>query len=204
MLCDQVVVATNAYCRGLVDGLARSVVAVPASQAGTRPLPPVLLEEILPGREVASDRRRMLVSFRITPGGRLLLGGPGGTGEALGQHLQAKAARSARELFGHLGPFEWEYGWSGQVALTTGPAPHLHEPAPGLHVALGFNGQGLALGTALGKLVAERVNGRAADSFAVPVTPVRRIPLARLAPAAAMAGERLLDTLDRLERNIGR
>lgn len=202
--CNHVVVATNAYSRALVDGLSHSIVAVPAAQAATRPLPQAVLQEILPERQVASDRRRMLVTFRISPCRRLLLGGPGGTSEALGRRMRATAAQSTRELFGHLGPFEWEYGWSGRVALTAGLGPHLHEPAPGLHVALGFNGQGLALGTALGKLVAERVNGRASDVLDVPVTPIRRIPLAPLAPPAVMAGERVLGALDRLERRLGR
>lgn len=204
VLCDHVVVATNAYSCGLLDGLADSIVAMPASQVATRQLSQAILQEILPGRQVASDRRRMLVSFRISPCGRLLLGGPGGTGEALGRNLKLSAERTAREVFGHLGPFQWEYGWTGHVALVVGPGPHLHEPEPGLHVALGFNGQGLALGTALGKVVAERINGRAADSLPVPVTPIRRIPLARLAPRAVTAGERLLGALDRLERALNR
>jgi glycine/D-amino acid oxidase-like deaminating enzyme len=200
---NTVIVATNAYSGDLVPGLRRSLVAVQASQAASEPLDADRLAVILPGRQVASDRRRMLISFRISPDDRLLIGGPGGTGEATGAALVRNADRTAAELFGHVGRFSWAFAWAGCVALTTDTLPHLHEPEPGLHVALGYNGRGLALATAAGRALAERTSGRAADDLALPVTPVRPIRLHRLAPPVVSAGQRVLKVLDQLERRIG-
>jgi glycine/D-amino acid oxidase-like deaminating enzyme len=198
----QVVVATNAYSGGLVRGLCRSIVAVRASQAASAPLSPEQCAVVLPGRQVASDRRRLLVSFRLTPDNRLMIGGPGGTHGATGDALRRNASRTAEELFGPIGDLAWEFGWSGCVALTTGTLPHIHEPEPGLHVALGYNGRGLALATAVGKLVAERVGGRPGTELELPATPLRPIPLHFLASPALSVGQSLLLGLDKVERRI--
>ena len=55
--------------------LARAVVPVRSAQAATRPLGANMLATILPQRHVASDTRRLLTSFRISPHGRLVMGG---------------------------------------------------------------------------------------------------------------------------------
>jgi glycine/D-amino acid oxidase-like deaminating enzyme len=144
----------------------------------------------------------MLVSFRLTPDNRLTIGGPGGTHGATGDALRRNALRTAEELFGPIGDLAWEFGWSGCVALTTDTLPHIHEPEPGLHVAIGYNGRGLALATAVGKLVAERVGGRPGTELELPATPLRPIPLHFLASPALSVGQSLLLGLDKVERRI--
>ena len=71
----QVVVATNAYTEDLVPWLRRSIVPLRTAQVATRPLPGPILRTILPGRQGASDTRRLLTSFRLSPDGRLMMGG---------------------------------------------------------------------------------------------------------------------------------
>jgi glycine/D-amino acid oxidase-like deaminating enzyme len=175
---------------------------VPASQVASEPLDADRLAAILPGRQVASDRRRMLVSFRISPDGRLLLGGPGGTGEAAGAAIFRHAARAHAQLFGHLGALRWAFGWSGRIALTADSLPHIHEPAPGLHVALGYNGRGLALSTATGKVLAGRVGGRPAGSLPLPVTAISPLWFHALARPTVHHGQRVLRSVDELERML--
>jgi sarcosine oxidase len=61
--------------------------------------------------------------------------------------------------------------WSGRVAVTKDHLPHIQELAPGLNAVLGFNGRGVAMATALGKLAAARI-GDAADADSLfPVGP---------------------------------
>lgn len=69
----------------------------------------------------------------------------------------------------------WAYQWSGTIGFTPNHVPRLHEPAPGLHMALGYNGRGIAPGTFWGKAMAERVTGAPAEDFPLPVTPVRPV-----------------------------
>src|SRR5262249_22965351 len=69
---------------------------------------------------------------------------------------------------------EWEFVWGGKVALTLDHLPHLHELAPGVLTALGYNGRGVAMATLMGKLLADRLQGRSDGVF--PATPLRPIP----------------------------
>jgi sarcosine oxidase len=79
-------------------------------------------------------------------------------------------------LYPQLRGIEIERGWSGCVALTRDFLPHVHQPKPGLWCALGCNGRGIALATALGTALGAQLLGRA-DTHPFTVTPLRRLPL---------------------------
>lgn len=201
------IVATNAYTEDLVPHLRRSIVPLRTAQVATRPLPEKIRRTILPGRQGASDTRRLLTSFRLSPDGRLMMGGSGATGGAHKQSLLRHLHRSAHELFAHLGPFEWEYGWSGYLALTPDHLPHIHEPERGMLVALGCNGRGIALSTEMGRMLAERILGRSAAEMPLPVTPIRTVLLHGFrhpALAAATTAKRVQDKLDRTRSKLSR
>ena len=51
--------------------------------------------------------------------------------------------------------------------------PHLHEPAPGVLIALGYNGRGVAMASTMGGVIAKRIAGANRDDF--PVTPLNPI-----------------------------
>jgi glycine/D-amino acid oxidase-like deaminating enzyme len=199
--CDRVVVATAAYTgKELIPGLTESIIPLRSAQAATRLLSSNIAASILPGRQAASDTRRLLASFRITPDQRLVMGGSGATGGNEHGGLFAALHKTARELFGHLGELEWEFGWSGLLALTMDHLPHLHEPAAGLITALGCNGRGIAVSTAMGKIISDRLLGAAEESLPIPLTPIQEIPLRRfwkLGVATATHAKRLMDAVDR-------
>jgi glycine/D-amino acid oxidase-like deaminating enzyme len=50
-------------------------------------------------------------------------------------------------LFPTLATVPIEYRWAGRIGITRDFLPHLHEPAPNLFVALGYNGRGVAMAT---------------------------------------------------------
>jgi glycine/D-amino acid oxidase-like deaminating enzyme len=194
------VVATAAYATDLVPGLKRSFVPVRTAQVATRPLTPNVLKTILPGRQVASDTRRLLTSFRISPDGRLVMGGSGATGGPHLVSLEGWLHRAADELFGRLAKLNWDFGWSGYFAVTTDHAPHIHEPDPSLLIALGCNGRGIALSTAMGRLLAERILGRDARELEIPITRMRPVhfhAFRKIGIAAATAAKRAQDAADR-------
>ncbi len=51
--------------------------------------------------------------------------------------------------------------------------PHLHEPAPGIIIALGYNGRGVAMASTMGGLIAKRLTG--ANETDYPITPLSPI-----------------------------
>lgn len=193
------VIATNAY-GDILPELRRAIVPVRTAQVATRPLSANILATILPGRQLASDTRRLLTSFRISPDGRLVMGGSGATGGAHHASLERHLHKSARELFGHLGELEWEFGWSGYLALTVDHMPHIYEPREGLIAGIGCNGRGIAISTALGKLIAQRILGRRADELEVPIAtaaPFAFHGFSRIGIALATTWKRMQDRQER-------
>lgn len=178
---DQVLLCTNAYgamagADAPWPGLARSVVPVPSYMVATAPLGENVRRTILPEGHTAADLKRLTNHFRLEPDGRLLFGGRGGLNDEGAGADYAPVIGKLREFFPQLGPVAFDYFWSGRVALTLDHVPHLHEPAPGLHAALGCNGRGVGMATALGKVVADRLRGGATADCPVAVTRLRPIP----------------------------
>lgn len=197
---DQVVLATNGYSGNLWPGMAQSILAANSFIVATKPLSGRAADSILPGQETVSTAQRLLLYFRKDNHGRLLMGGRGLFNDPTSPTDFAHLERSLALLFPQLGPLEFEYRWAGRIAITRDFMPHVHEPAPGLTLALGCNGRGIALCTSLG----QQLTGRLCDSraeFVYPVTPLQRLPLHGLQRFYIGAGVAWYSLLDRL--NIG-
>lgn len=197
---DQVVLATNGYSGNLWPGMAQSILAANSFIVATKPLTGHAAESILPGQETVSTAQRLLLYFRKDSHGRLLMGGRGLFNDPTSPTDFAHLERSLALLFPQLGPLEFEYRWAGRIAITRDFMPHVHEPAPGLTLALGCNGRGIALCTSLGQQLAGRLcDGKA--EFAYPVTALQRLPMHGLQRFYIGAGVAWYSLLDRL--NIG-
>jgi glycine/D-amino acid oxidase-like deaminating enzyme len=194
----QVVIATNGYSGALWPGLRETVIAANSFIVATKPLG-AAGDAIMRGGEVASDARRLLLYFRRDAAGRLLVGGRGPFREPRSARDWAHLERSIALLYPQLKDVQYDYRWAGRVAITADFLPHVHEPAPGVSIVLGYNGRGVAMATTLGKLLAQRLcSGDASEPFPLPATPVRPIPLhglQRLYITAGVAWYRLLDKL---------
>jgi glycine/D-amino acid oxidase-like deaminating enzyme len=84
------------------------------------------------------------------------------------------------------------------VALTRDHYPHLHEVSPGLMAGLGYNGRGVAIATAMGRVLARWAEGAGPGDLDFPVSPLRPLPFAfarSVAIEAEIARLRLLDKL---------
>ena len=195
---SRVVLATNGYTGPLWPKLERTVIAANSFIVATRPLAPAVTDSILSGGEVASDSRRLLLYFRRDAQGRLLMGGRGPFSEPRSASDWSHLERSVQLLFPQLKGIEYEYRWAGRIAITADFLPHVHEPAPGLTIALGYNGRRIAMATTLGKHLAARLCGDTSAAFPFPATPIRPIPLhglQRFYIAAGVTWYRMLDAL---------
>ena len=199
VVAERVLIATNGYTGALWPRLRQTVIAANSFIIATRPLEGQAADTILPGAETVSTSQRLLLYFRRDAQGRLLMGGRGHFADPTGPADFAHLERSLRQLYPRLGPIDYEYRWSGRIAITRDFMPHVHEPAPGLTIALGYNGRGIALATSMGRHVAARMTDETA-TFPFPVSPITPIPLhglQRLYIAAGVAWYGLLDRLNR-------
>ncbi|ACC71541.1 FAD-binding oxidoreductase [Paraburkholderia phymatum] len=195
---QRVVIATNGYTGALWPGLRQSVIAANSFIVATQPLARGFGDDILRGGEVASDSRRLLLYFRRDAAGRLLMGGRGPFSEPRANGDWAHLERAVELMYPQLKGVSYEYRWAGRVAITADFLPHIHEPAPGLSIALGYNGRGIAMATTVGKHLAARMCEESAASFPFAVTPVRPIlfhELQRFYITAGVAWYRLMDAI---------
>ncbi|WP_353645382.1 FAD-dependent oxidoreductase [Mesorhizobium sp. WSM2239] len=200
LVAKAVVAATNAYSDGLIPELARTIVPLHSFQIATAPLLPSIASGILPGGQAVSDSRRILIYFRKSPDGRLMLGGRGRMGLPRSAADWAHLERTITRLFPALEGIAVERRWFGRVAMTPDHLPHLHEPEDGLIAAIGCQGRGIGLMTSLGARIADYVATRDPAASPFPVSPIRPIPFhrfRRVGVAAAIAWYRALDALER-------
>ena len=183
----RVMLCTNGYTDGLMPPLARTIVPVRSVQVATEPLSDNLRRSVLPGGHVASDSRRLLLYFRLDAQGRFIMGGRGAFTEG-GLRAQQRLLRdTTARLFPQIANAPWRHAWGGFVALTPDHYPHLHELRPGLVAALGYNGRGVAMATAMGRVLAQWGQGAPAEALDFPVTKAKPIPLHALRQPAVGA-----------------
>ena len=195
-----VILATDAYADRLVDVVRRTVVTVPSFQVATAPLPPDLLQTILPERQSASDTWHLLRYFRLDATGRLLMGSRGVFGEAPVATQARHQYRAVHEIYPQLDGIPFEYHWGGLVAVTRDHLPRLQEIAPGLIAGFGYNGRGVAMATMMGALLARWASGEPAAELGFPVTPADPLPLHVFNQLGARVAVQYLRTLDGLAR----
>ncbi|RUW84229.1 FAD-dependent oxidoreductase [Mesorhizobium sp. M1E.F.Ca.ET.063.01.1.1] len=195
-----VVLATNAYTDGLLPDLARTIVPLHSFQIATAPLPAALADSILPGEQAASDSRRILVYYRKSADGRLVLGGRGRMALPSSAADWAHLERALIRLYPALGDVAIEKRWFGRVAMTPDHLPHLHEPEKGLLAVVGCQGRGVGLMSALGKRMANYLASGDTRQLPFLLSPIRPIPFhafRQVGVAATIAWYRMLDAFER-------
>jgi glycine/D-amino acid oxidase-like deaminating enzyme len=174
---DRVIIGTNAYTGALWPDLHKTFLPARTPQLVSRPLRDNVAKSILPGGQIMSDTRALTVGVRLHEDGRLHLGGGNGTAGAESDALYAPLARHARLLYPQIGELEWQYRWTGFMAMTPDRYPRLLELAPGVAAALGYSGRGICTATILGAELARWAAGDAGiDELAMPVSRFRPLP----------------------------
>nr|WP_250152557.1 FAD-binding oxidoreductase [Ancylobacter radicis] len=172
---ERVVLATNGYSDNLWPGLRRSIVPVFSSITATEPLPPELVRAVMPDGVVLYEMSSSYAYYRIDDAGRFIMGGRSVLREASAVEDYRALVDHATRLFPVLRAFEWTHRWNGQVAVTWDHLPRVHEPEAGLHIGLGYNGRGVAMATAMGRMLARRAAGGGPETLDLPVTAIRPI-----------------------------
>jgi glycine/D-amino acid oxidase-like deaminating enzyme len=159
----QVVVATDAYSEGPWSALRTQQVRLPYFNFATAPLPPELLQTLLPERQGVWDTKSVLSSFRLDQAGRLVFGSVGALrGTGLTVH-RAWSRRALRRLFPALAGVPFETEWFGMIGMTDDNLPRFHRLDRNVLTICGYNGRGIAPGTVFGRVLAELALGRLRD-----------------------------------------
>jgi gamma-glutamylputrescine oxidase len=193
-----VLLATDAFSGAVAPQLAQYIGHVESFICATAPLGAALNAEVLPCDAAVADTRHVLDYYRKSADGRMLF-----AGRESYWSIPSDIAGLVRPRMAHVYPVlkdvPIEYAWSGAVGITRTRMPHFGRLSKRILFAHGYSGQGVALATMGGKLMAEAALGQPErfDVFArVPAEPfpggqLLRRPLV----AAALMWFKLVDAL---------
>ncbi len=196
LVAKQVIVATNGYSsETLPNWMAGRYMPTASNVIVTRVLSEA--EKAAQGwtsDQMAYDSRTLLHYFRLMPDGRFLFGMRGGICQSQGVEagLRRRIRRDFERMFPAWASVETPWFWSGLLCLSPSLTPFAGEiPGhAGLFAGYAYHGNGVAMGSYVGRGLADRVLGRTMD-YPWPAffeTPPARFPGGRarralLAPA---------------------
>jgi len=156
----QVLVATNGYTGSLVPQIQRRVFPVGSYMITTAPISPRLQRELSPRDHVFYDSNRFLNYFRLTPDGRVTVGGRNSLDPHLDLHESATYLREAMlRIYPQTRELPITHSWGGRLGVTFDVMPHIGR-VQGIYYALGYCGHGVTMATYLGQEVARLMSGQ--------------------------------------------
>ncbi|MDK3018563.1 NAD(P)/FAD-dependent oxidoreductase [Pseudodonghicola flavimaris] len=197
---DRVLIAANAYVDGLERRVERSIATIHTHMIATDPLPAELAATILPGRQTASDSRRILYYWHLERDNRLLFGTRGLLNGPRSDRDFDHVRKGLLSIYPQLAGIGISHRWAGRVGMTKDFLPHIDQPEPGLWAAYGYCGRGVAMATSYGMLLARAmVSNAGLSDIDMPRGPAPQLPgraLKSLGIVAATQFYRLLDLVD--------
>jgi hypothetical protein len=180
VVADQVLVATAGYTLDKLNPwLSGRILPALSNIIVTRVLTPQEQRQAgLLTTTVVSDTRRLVFYYRLLPDGRFLFGARAGIRDNDGENQRAYAWLTKRmgDMFPAINSVQVDYFWRGWVCLSRDKNPHLGvTDDPSVHYSLAYIGNGVALSSYFGKLVAGRIAGRVDE----PNISLLRTPLPR-------------------------
>ncbi|MFT2110599.1 NAD(P)/FAD-dependent oxidoreductase [Marinomonas sp. 2405UD68-3] len=166
---SKLLICTNAYTGNLDAKVSHSIIPVRTAQLASAPLSSDQWKAILPNGEAASDASKLLTSFRITSDKRLIMGGAYATGGDENTEMFARLKSSAQNRFPHLSRINWDFNWSGYLAITPPHLPQIFDLGGGCYSPIGCNGRGIAMTTATGKALAEHLLDESKKECIIPI-----------------------------------
>ena len=162
----RLIVATNGYSsEDLPPWMAGRYLPAQSNVLVTRPLTQAELDAAgWTSQQMAYDTRNLLHYFRLMPDKRFLFGMRGGllASEKAEAAITARARRHFEAMFPAWRDVETPHGWSGMVCFSSnrtpycGPIPDL----PGAFAGFAFHGNGVAMGSYTGALLADLVQDK--------------------------------------------
>jgi gamma-glutamylputrescine oxidase len=156
--CDHVILACNGYLAGLAPQVESRVMPINNFIIATEPLGDLAAGVL--SRDVAVEDSKFVVNYwRMSGDGRLLFGGDETYGYRFPADIANRVRRHMLAIYPQLANARIDHAWGGTLAITMNRMPCFIRPMPGVWSASGYSGQGVALATMAGRVLAEAVGG---------------------------------------------
>jgi len=154
---ENIFVATNGYIDMATPMLRRKIIPIGSFIIATEPLNADLAHELSPNNRMIFDFKHFLNYFRLSDDNRMIFGGRAAFMPENKKTVRQSAgilASEMTEVYPQLKGAKVEYAWGGTLGFAFDLMTHVGQKN-GMCFALGYAGHGVAMGTYLGKTVAE-------------------------------------------------
>ncbi len=174
---DHVVLACNGYLGQLEPRLMGKIMPINNFIVATEPLSPAQLAVINPRDVAIADSRFVVNYYRLSADKRLLFGGGENYRRNFPRDIASFVRKPMLEIYPQLAATRIDYAWGGTLAVTLNRMPHFGRLGRGnVYFAQGYSGQGVALATLAGKLIADALAGEAENFDLFGKIPTRSFP----------------------------
>ncbi|PMG78874.1 FAD-dependent oxidoreductase [Vibrio breoganii] len=163
---NHVILACNAYMKGLESKLENKVMPVGTYICATEPLGKEVTGALMKDHISACDINFVLDYYRCSGDHRMLFGGRVSYSGVAPVNLEKAMQGRMLDIFPQLKDTKIDYAWGGNVAITMNRAPHFGRLKPNVYFAQGFSGHGIAATGMAGTLMAECV-ATTAERFSI-------------------------------------
>ena len=193
----EAIVATNGYTGPATPHFRRRLVPVPSYIIATEDLGATRIGDLIPNGRMIVESRTRHCYYRAAPDGRrLLFGGRAAVSVIDTKHSAQQLYTLMTGLFPSLQGVKISHSWHGLLGMSRDHLPHTGL-RHGVHYALGYGGEGVAMAPYLGWKAARRVLGKADGRSPFDDTPFPAVPLYNGRPWFLPLMERYYRLLDR-------
>ncbi|GAA5177247.1 NAD(P)/FAD-dependent oxidoreductase [Modicisalibacter zincidurans] len=174
VVAERVVLAGNAYMKGLLPQMEGKSMPASTQIVTTAPLDAVQAEAILPSDRAVEDCNYLLDYYRLSADRRLIYGGGVSYGGQDPASIEGAIRPKLETTFPQLKGVKVDYAWSGTFLLTLNRLPQFGRINSNVYYAQGYSGHGVTCSHLAGRLIAEVMAGHSErfDAFAgVPQLP---------------------------------
>ena len=173
---EHVVLACNGYLGDLASEVAKRVMPINNYIIATEPLGEDSARELIRDDVAVADSKFVINYYRLSADRRLLFGGRESYSYRFPSDIKGFVSKAMLEIYPQLRDTRIDYGWGGTLAITMNRMPHLARLAPNVLSASGYSGQGVALATLAGQLMADAILSTSASFDAMAKVPTPRFP----------------------------
>ena len=156
-----VVLACNGYLERLDRHTAARTMPINNFIIATEPLGDDRAQALIRNDVAVADSKFVINYYRLSADKRLLFGGGETYSYIFPRDIKAFVRPHMLEVYPELKDTGIDFGWGGTLAITVNRLPFFARLAPNVLTASGYSGQGVALATFAGKVLAEAIAGTA-------------------------------------------
>jgi len=173
---DNIVLACNGYLGKLEKRLAGQIMPINNFVVATEPLDETQLEQINPRDVAIADSRFVVNYYRLSADKRLLFGGGENYRQNFPGDIASFVSKPMLQVYPQLADTRIDYAWGGTLAVTLNRMPHFGRLGDSVYFAQGYSGQGVAMASLAGSLIAQALAGESENFDLFGKIPTRAFP----------------------------